>query len=297
MLFKNKTIRDPVLGLSPQWQWKGEPGVENDFQSSIVALQQAKARLVRVRPHRAISSLKVTPWLLTQALVLPVVLCTLMFWLKPWLLEFWLLCINFWSAHLGLPIGGMAIQSLGVLSFEVIGGTAAVIPNASNMPLPSTTTMVVTLAVTLISLILSLRLKKASFPLKYPLRIVCVVMLVTLAFFSIWATSFPYTIIRHSVELLTIGFVVMLATPVMLGIGYYILNESFLKKLGYTLLIWVFFAVMVPHQVLVQALLMQHLSVLFMPLLYLCFGSVFNAMVFVALYSWAASNVPQKATI
>ena len=79
--------------------------------------------------------------------------------------------------------------------------------------------------------------------------------------------------------------------------GYYILNQSLLAKLGYTLLILAFLTIMVPHQVLVQALIMQHLSVLFMPVLYICFGAVFDALVFVALYSWAASNAPADATI
>lgn len=290
-------MQHPVPGLSPQWQSEGNPSLASDYHAATLALQQAKARKVHVRPHRAISSLKVTPWLLAQAVGLPIALCALMLWLKPWLLEFWLLCIDFWGTHLGLSIGDMAIQSSGWLTFETIGGTAAVIPNASNRPLPSMMTMGVVLVLALLGWLLSFNLKKASFPLKYPLRIVCVVLLVSLAYFSVWAPNFPYTIIRHSVELLTIGYVGMLATPVMLGIGYYILNESIVKKLFYTLLILVFFTVMVPHQVLVQAFLMQHLSVLFMPLMYLCFGAVFNAMVFVALYSWAASNVPADATL
>ena len=42
---------------------------------------------------------------------------------------------------------------------------------------------------------------------------------------------------------------------------------------------------------------MQHLSVLFMPVLYICFGAVFDALVFVALYSWAVSNAPVDATL
>jgi len=48
---------------------------------------------------------------------------------------------------------------------------------------------------------------------------------------------------------------------------------------------------------LAQAFIMPRLSVLFMPVLYLCFGAVFDALVFVALYSWAASNTPANATI
>ena len=96
---------------------------------------------------------------------------------------------------------------------------------------------------------------------------------------------------------MTIGYVVMLATPLMLAVGYYILNQSLWSKLFHTALILLFLAVLVPHQVLAQAFIMQHLSVLFMPVLYICFGAVFDALVFVALYSWAVSKAPEDATV
>lgn len=78
---------------------------------------------------------------------------------------------------------------------------------------------------------------------------------------------------------------------------YYILNESLFAKLTYTALLLLFLAIMAPHQVLIQALIMQHFSVLFMPVLYICFGAVFDTLVFVALYSWVASNAPADATL
>ena len=96
---------------------------------------------------------------------------------------------------------------------------------------------------------------------------------------------------------MTIGYVIMVSTPVMLAVGYYILNQSILVKLFHTAVILLFFTILVPHQVLAQAFIMQHMSVLFMPVLYLCFGAVFDALVFVALYSWAVSNAPANATI
>ncbi len=34
-----------------------------------------------------------------------------------------------------------------------------------------------------------------------------------------------------------------------------------------------------------------------MPVPYICFGAVFDALVFVALYSWAVSNAPVDATL
>src|SRR6476620_11123047 len=95
---------------------------------------------------------------------------------------------------------------------------------------------------------------------------------------------------------MTIGYGVMVATPVMLAMGYYILNQSLLVKLLHTVLILAFFTILIPHQVLAQAFIMQHLSVLFMPVLYICFGAVFDALIFVALYSWGVSDAPMDAT-
>jgi small-conductance mechanosensitive channel len=155
---------------------------------------------------------------------------------------------------------------------------------------------VVTALVMLLALGASLRMKGAQLPLKYPVRIVAIIQLITVAYFWLSPTAFPYSIGRHSEELMTIGYVVMLATPVMLGMGYYILRQNLAVKLVHTVLILGFFMVMVPHQVLAQAFIMQHLSVLFMPVLYICFGAVFDALVFVALYSWAVSNAPLDAT-
>ena len=212
-------------------------------------------------------------------------------WGKPMLLDFWRDCILFWSGGLSLPFSrgiqlGESGQFSTILSTEMF-----------STPMPSTTTLWITGLVSIAGLMLSVLMKGATLPLKYPLRIVGVVQLMAVTYF-LWApTQFPYTIARHSEELMTIGYVIMLATPVMLAMGYYILNQSLWIKLFHTALILLFFSILIPHQVLAQAFIMQHLSVLFMPVLYLCFGAVFDALVFVALYSWAASNAPQQATV
>lgn len=279
MMFKKLTVSEEAHAY------------DKDFHAAFSAVKKARAQHVKVRPHRAITPLRVTGYLLAQAIVLPILLCGLLLWARPLILEFWRNCILFWSGGLGVPFGRSAqLNEAGQYALLLTGtGDAA--------PLPTTTTMLVTAAVTLIAFVLSLRMKNAMLPLKYPVRIVCAVQFVTLIYFWLGPSSFPYTIARHSEELMTIGYVVLLATPVMLAMGYYILNQGLLTKLFYTALILLFLAVMVPHQVLVQALIMQHLSVLFMPVLYICFGAVFDALVFVSLYSWVASNAPLDATV
>ena len=264
---------------------------DQGFHAAFSAVKLARTQSVQVRPHRAITPLKVTPYLLAQAILLPLILCTLLLWGKPMLLELWRDWILFWSDGLNMGFSrGTQLDGSGQLATTLSTGTL-------NTPMPSMSALWITGVITLAGLALSLAMKGATLPLKYPLRIVCVVQLITVVYFWWIPGNFPYSIARHSEELMTIGFVLMLSTPVMLAVGYYILNQNILIKLFHTTLILLFFTVMIPHQVLAQAFIMQHLSILFMPLLYICFGAVFDALVFVALYSWAASNAQANATI
>ena len=261
------------------------------FHATFSAARQARSLRVKVRPHRAITPLKVTPYLLAQAIILPLVLCGLLYWGKPLLLEFWRTCILFWSGGLNLPFSlSNQINDAGQYTLRLSSGPLGAL-------MPGATTLIITAGVTLLAFVMSTRMDNAKLPLKYPLRIVCVIQAVTLMYFWLAPSTFPYSIARHSEELMTIGYVVMLTTPLMLAVGYYLLNQSLWVKLFHTALILLFFAVMVPHQVLVQALIMQHLSLLYMPVLYICFGAVFDALMFVALYSWVASKTTAEATV
>ena len=62
---------------------------DRSFHAAFLAVKQARHLHVKVRPHRSITPLRVTPYLLAQALVLPVIPCALLFWSKPFLLGFW----------------------------------------------------------------------------------------------------------------------------------------------------------------------------------------------------------------
>lgn len=261
------------------------------FSVAFAQVRSARARLVQVRPHRSITPLTVTPYLLAQAILLPLVLCAALYWGGELLFDFWRECILFWSGPLNMHFGISPV-------LNDAGQYALMLPGRElEAPMPGPMTMVMTAVVALALFVLSFRMTHARLPLKIPLRILSVVQLIAVAYFWLHPTGFPYSIARHSEDLMSIGYALMLTTPVMLAIGYYILNQSLPIKLFHTALILLFMAVMVPHQVLVQAFIMQHLSVLVMPVLYICFGAVFDALVFVALYSWAVSNAPVDATV
>ncbi len=257
------------------------------FSASFSAARKLRSQSVTVRPHRALTALKVTPYLLAQAVVLPVLFCLLLWWARLLLDHFWQSCMLFWARELGLPFTLPA----GLLQNHKLSDAEALVTAG-----PRDLASALILLASVLGFALSYRLKKSLVPLRYPLRIVCLIQALSVLYFWFSPTPFPYDVSRHSKELLTMGYAVMMAAPVMLGIGYYILNESLWKKLGYTALILLFFTLMVPHQVLLHAVILHHLSLVFMPVLYFCFGAVFDGLVFVALYSWAASNTSIAAT-
>lgn len=263
---------------------------EKNFQAIFSAAKKARIKSINPRPHRAITSLKITPYLLIQSVVLPLIFVSLLYLGQPVIFNFWKTYIKFWSHNLAFPFDLTT-------SFSETGRvTLQIVTDQTSTHMPSLNTLALTATATLFGLALSLRMNKNNLPLKYPLRIICIIQFATLLYFWMSPTTYLYSIAEHSEELLSTGYVVLLATPVMLALGYYILNQSLLKKIFNTLLILAFLSIMIPHQIISQALILTHLSVVFMPVLYLCFGAVFDALVFIALYSWIVSNVTAEAT-
>lgn len=263
---------------------------EAAFQAVFASARRERNRTVRVRPHRAFTPLRVTPYLLAQALLLPLFFSGLLWWGRPLLMDFWRECILYWSHALDLPYAFST-----VLDPSTPGGSRLQ-STGQDIPLPSDLQLMGTALLVAVAALCSKLLRGRALPFRYPVRIMCVVQAVAIAYFWLAPGRFPYGIARHSEELMTIGYLLMIAAPVMFAIGYYILNVSLATKLVRTAGILLFLGIMIPHQVLAQALVLQQMSTLFMPLLYICFGAVFDALVFVALYSWAASDTSKDAT-
>ena len=263
---------------------------DRNFRKAVDAARKARSK-IKTRPHRALTPLTLTPYLRLQAVLLPVMLCALLYVAKPMLFDLWRVVILFWSTGLHLPFSlANRLNESGQFGLQLPG-------DLDGGQWPARSTLVMTAVVTVLAFAASFRMTRATFPLKYPVQIISVIQAVALLYFWLTPATFPYNIARHSEELMTIGYVVILIAPVMLGMGYYILNLSLWRKVFNTVLILGFLMVMVPYQILAQALIMQHFSILFMPVLYICFGAVFDTLVFVALYSWVASNVPADATV
>lgn len=249
-------------------------------------LTDLKHRQVNSSHHRALGRLTLSSNLLLQMIFLPVLFCGALIVFGSHLFQFWRDCILFWSSQLAIPV--QAATSLG--NPDQLGLDWSAVDNAASMP--SNVTGIATFLICLAGFAVSLKMNGRLSPLKYLIRILCAVQLVALAYFLFMPDQFPYTISRHVAGIAEVGFAILVAIPVLLTLGYYVLDFSILTKLTHTILILAFFVVMIPQQIVLHVLILQNFSLMFMPILSICFGALFDVLIFVALYSWAASTIP-----
>lgn len=130
-------------------------------------------------------------------------------------------------------------------------------------------------------------------PLRVVVRALCLVQASACLFFALVPARFPYAAHQHLASLMQMGADFLLVIPLMLALGWGLLNLPWRLKLFGPLVVLLYFLLWMPHQVLLHAWVLRNGSVLFMPALLLCLGPLLNGWIFVALYAWLASLTPR----
>lgn len=217
-------------------------------------------------------------WLLLSAL--PVLL---MWTLQERLMAFWHWVVSAWSGALGLSLSTRISAQGDSLLWSATGdGSFA----------PSLTHIGATALLAAAVWWVSGRLSDRFHPLKISLRALCLIQWSACLFFWLTPASFPYTISSHASALMGMGLGFMFATGPLLALGWGILKLPLLHKTLAPVAVLTYFALMLPHKALLHVWLLEHLSILFMPLLFLCLGALLDLWIFVALYAWLASSTP-----
>lgn len=222
---------------------------------------------------------KVFQWLMLSALPLVLVVS-----LQIPLFNFWQWILSVWSRLLGLTHLIVIKQEMMMSTFD--DGSFA----------PSNTVLFVTLGAVVLIWLGTGRLSDHLHPLKVTLRALCIIQLTACLYFAFSPASFPYNLSAHLQALMNMGYGFMLAIPPMLALGLGILKVAWPQKMLAPLGILAYFAVMLPHKLVLHAWLIEHGSVLFIPLLFFAFGSLLDLLIFIALYAWLASMTPADIT-
>jgi hypothetical protein len=256
------------------------------FEVPLQNLRRAKSVFARAVPHRSLARAPFSVVDLAVAAGITLALCLSLLAAQPLVMRYWVTCIEFWLKALAFPVGPFPNDGAGR------GVEQLLAPIAVALPPPSL--LFGALGLTGVAWAISGRLQGKNLPVKYLVRCLCAVVLLSILVFLVAPNSSAYSLGEHVNDLLINGYRCLLVFPFMLGIGYYLFHERLMIKLLYSLAIELYFFLMIPHKVMLHIITLHFGSRLAMPLLYLCLGSAFDIFAFVALYAWVLSNLPPQ---
>jgi hypothetical protein len=237
-----------------------------------------------IHPHRALA--RAGRWGAGTALglLVPLAFTLVQLRLLRTTLRLWAALFRFWSAHLDLGIG----VGERLLRF---GPVAVTLPTVSGARAPVSTAAWWTTAVACIALQLGTFLVRPHrwLPLVYALRGALFVQVTALVVFAFAPVSFPWTVDAHVTTGLLASLLLYLLTPWILGLTYDVMDFPLAQKVALKVLCLAYLAVAVPVQYLLHVWLLEHLSLLLLPVLYLFFGLLLDVLLIVALYAWGMS--------
>ncbi len=195
----------------------------------------------------------------------------------------WLAMLDFWRVVLG--VNGFVTM----VAYKFIGINFSIPYIHSPSGLPSELIWWIGAILTIVLVVVSLLIRQAYLPLIYLLRIVAFFQGCAQVFFAFWPHAFPYSAGGYIHGMLIAGLMLISLIPLVLGFTYYLLDFSLGRKIALTVFIIVHLSIMIPLQYMAHAYFLQHVSLLFLPLLYFVFGLPLEVFIVVALLTWGFS--------
>jgi hypothetical protein len=254
-------------------------------------LRRRGARGGIIGPHRAMAKGRLTPWRLTSMAVIPVLLSIATVVLLSPLSRLWASFLDAAHRPLGLP---------GSVASDVIflpGGLQIAVPYlTTHARLPAGVDFWIVGALCAAAIVISLFLPQRLLPLTYFLRFAVLIQLTAFLNFLLRPDAFPYDLPRYLLSLFQIGSAVLVLIPIVLGFTLFPFDIALWRKIAVAALCVGHLAILIPLQVLIHAFLIQHLSLLVMPMLFFLWGILPQLFAFIALYAWAMSwpDVPAR---
>lgn len=237
-----------------------------------------------IKMHRAIYQVSLSKGNLLLALLLPLVFNLLLLCFLSNILDLWQLLFEYWLNKIA-PTGFVQMQTIDVGPYMLHMASPVL-----SADLPDSTTWWITLAGCLVLLLVTFLIPPRRFlPLTYVVRAALLIQATALAFFYWLPGHFPHDSASYIGNALVMSLFFIFMVPWILGLTYYIFDFPLIQKTALTALILGYFIIAFPMQYILHAYVLHHLSLLFLPLCYLLFGTFLDIMMFVALYSWGMS--------
>ena len=145
------------------------------------------------------------------------------------------------------------------------------------------------LGATLFVALSSIFLSERFLPFKYYLRIIVLIQLTNLFVLWVFPSYLPISVSSHIGQLFIMLVVVMVVTPVIYALTYYVFDFALRKKLFLTLITLIYFLIFIPFFVVFHIYVLVELSVLLLPIMYFIFGIIIPVVILIAFYGWGMS--------
>ncbi len=155
--------------------------------------------------------------------------------------------------------------------------------------IPSTQISWNTLFLTIVFFLLSFLMKESYTPVKYYVRAFIIIMWCTLVYFYFEPSSFPYDIALYTKSGFLQILALLLATPWIYCLTYYVYGYRLISKIALTALVLNYLIILAPFQYLLNAILIHQLSLILMPALFFFAGLLMNILSIVAFYAYGIS--------
>jgi len=237
-----------------------------------------------IQMHRAIYQIKLSRTNLIGSLALPLVFTIVLLCLLSPIIHLWHWLFAFWIERIA-PGGMVAMQQVDLgryllhLPYPLLSAGE-----------PGNQLWWFTLGGSALAYLATYLIPPARFlPLTFILRACLLVQGTALAYFHFFPGEFAFDSANYLGNALTMALFFLFMVPWGLGLTYYVFAFSLWRKMALTVCVLAYFVLAFPMQYLLHAYVLHHMSLLFLPLLYLVFGIFLDVMMFVALYSWGMS--------
>lgn len=238
----------------------------------------------RIAPHRSMIGLRASPMLFVDLLVLPALLLIGVFVLLDPLMDAWRWLMESLSGPLAIGDG------VGTTIIDLLPSVSVAVPvYLVESGWPSNSQLIIGWIFTAVLAFVGAALRGGFVPLGYLLRALAMLQLSAQVWFTLAEPPFPYSLSVYGSSLLATGVVILLLAPFLVGATYFVFDFPLHKKLALGALLLGHLAVLFPLQATVHVWVIQHASMLAMPMLFLVFGVLLDIFVYVALYGWAMS--------
>ncbi len=261
-----------------------DPATDDGLARRVRGLRVRGQDGLAILPHRSIWRLDLPLWHVARGVLLAVALTLGVYALRDAVAHAWASVLVGWLQTLDLP-GRFDTELRGDASWFGIALPQLELRSRPQHDLASLFHAAAAAAVWW----LAGRLPDAFRPAGYLLRFAVLIHAAAIAFFMLRGASFPHSLVGHAEEGLRQAWSLMLLTPSIHLVTYYLFPFALWQHLALTVVTVSWLALLAPMLYALHAALLHHLGLVVMPLLQLLFGVMVLIVGFVALYGWAMS--------